>query len=55
MTTQSKGHFGWAVNQARAEWDSGSGKIKVTADLAVRDSGSVLYRMAYQVCVLAKA
>jgi hypothetical protein len=44
---------GWAVDSVDADWDDESGKIEVTARLAVVDSNGYLYRMGYQVTVLA--
>lgn len=45
---------GCAVDSVDAHWDDQSKKIEVTAQLAVRGTGSNLYRMGYQVTVLAK-
>ena len=44
---------GWAVDSIDADWDDDSGKMNVTAQLAVRDSDGYLHRLGYQVTVLA--
>ena len=45
---------GWAVDRVEAKRSTGSGKTKLTAKLAVRDSDGYLNRIAYEVSVLAK-
>lgn len=53
----NRGHAvnaGWAVNRVEATRSAGSGKTKLSIELAVRDSDGYLYRIAYEVNVLAK-
>lgn len=45
---------GWAVDVVDACWNCESGRIRVTAQLAIRDSDGFLQRIAYEVKVLAK-
>ena len=45
---------GWAVDRLNARWDPTEHRIKLRADLAVRDSDGYMQRMGYQVTVLAR-
>ncbi|MBS1859054.1 MAG: hypothetical protein JST11_27020 [Acidobacteria bacterium] len=45
---------GWAVDRLMARWDPVEERVKLRADLAVRDSDGFIQRMGYQVTVLAK-
>lgn len=45
---------GWAVDRLIARWDAVEQRIKLRADLAVRDEDGYMQRMGYQVTVLAK-
>ncbi|HEX2210401.1 MAG TPA: hypothetical protein VHG93_22170 [Longimicrobium sp.] len=45
---------GWAVDRVTAAWNSEEQRIKVTANLGVRDSDGYLLRMSFQVAVLAR-
>jgi hypothetical protein len=45
---------GWAVDRVEAKRATGSGKTKLTIKLAVRDIDGYLYRLGYEVNVLAK-
>ena len=44
---------GWAVDSVYADRDVYTGKVRVTAKLAVRDSDGYVFRIGYQVNVLA--
>ncbi|HUX07335.1 MAG TPA: hypothetical protein VMX35_08485 [Acidobacteriota bacterium] len=45
---------GWAVDSVDADWDDESKKVQVKADLAVRDTDGYIYRISYEVFVLAR-
>jgi len=45
---------GWAVDKVRAWWDSVEQRIKLRADLAVRDIDGYIQRMGWTVHVLAR-
>ncbi len=45
---------GWAVDRLTARWDPTEQRIKLRADIAVRDSDGYIQRMGYQVTVLAR-
>ena len=45
---------GWAVNSVTATFDPNERRVKVSAKMAVRDSDGYLWRMGFQVTVLAK-
>lgn len=45
---------GWSVNSVDADWDDESKKVQVKADLAVRDTDGYIYRISYEVFVLAR-
>ena len=46
-------HAGWAVDRVMAQWDLTEQRIKLLADLAVRDVDGYIQRMGFQVTVLA--
>jgi hypothetical protein len=44
--------FGFAVDQVHATWDSSSGRIEVTANVAVKGALAEVYRVGYHVSFL---
>jgi hypothetical protein len=44
----------WAVDQVDADFDDESGRVVVTANLVVADTGGFLQRMGFQVNILAR-
>jgi hypothetical protein len=44
---------GWGVENADADWDEESSKVKVTVDVSVRDSDGFIETFGFQVTVLA--
>ncbi|HET6918899.1 MAG TPA: hypothetical protein VFI46_05450 [Jiangellaceae bacterium] len=44
----------WAVNQVDADFDDESGRVVVTANLAVEDTDGFLQRIGFQVNILAR-
>lgn len=47
-------NVGWAVNSVDADWDIDSGRIKVTAEIAVKGEDGHFNRLGYQVNFLAR-
>ncbi len=45
---------GWSLDSFNSKWDEKSGNVLVEASLAVRDKDAYLFRIGYQVTVLAK-
>ena len=45
---------GWAVDKTTARWDSTERRIKLRADLAVKDTDGFIQRIGFQVNVLAR-
>jgi hypothetical protein len=48
-----EGDFGFAVDEVHATWDSSSGRIEVTAKVAVKGDPGTIYRLGYHVSFLA--
>lgn len=45
---------GWSIDSFDSKWDEKSGDVIVEANLAVRNKDAYLFRIGYQVTVLAK-
>ena len=45
---------GWAVNWVTTSWNSSGGRVKVVAEISVRDIDGFVTRMGYQVSILAQ-